>query len=471
MENEPSTNSSESFHLGNTSARFFVEPICHARRNKKGKIASSDITCRRDDIYGIIQCCKPGDTIIVHGIAGIGKTCLINRIALNWVGKEPSLKCFKYVILLHARKICSHKETAERIICHDLQLLPEELSVNIKLIMKFDSGKCLILIDGYNELSDEQREYSLLTKAISREVAKRAVVIVTTRPETKPYIEKLTKYSYIDLPLNRLDKRGMFSFISNFFPDSHKEFLQVSKVLMLEQFSEIPEDVTSVPLFLTMLCYLCREEIEGTGDVKLFNEITGITMGSVVATFWKLLINVKQNMPRKMVLGIVNVLPTRDIMPATIHLIYALSKMSFYCLRNGQTVFTNEVLLRNELNIDCVYDLGPVEIDNGCMVFFHGIFQEYAAAIHIARDVSALYIVLEAYKSRLYNPALFEKYRQALVMAAGIQPAILDKMRTVDLEITLFITKEPEYRLDLSIECDLVHACSIHDDDKTKLII
>ena len=104
-------------------------------------------------------------------------------------------------------------------------------------------------------------------------------------------------------------------------------------------------------------------------------------------------------------------------------------------------------------------------------MFFHAIFQEYAAAIHIARDDTALSIVLEAYKSRQYNPVLFEKYRQALVMAVGIRPDILNKICTVDLENTLFITDEPEYRLNLSLECDLVHACSIHDDDDTKVII
>ena len=264
------------------------------------------------DISSIIQHSKSGDTIIVHGIAGIGKTCFMNRIALNWAIKAPSLQHFKYVLLLPARKIRNHAETAERIICHDLKLLPEQFSVNIKLIMKFDSGKCLFLIDGYNELNDEQREYSMLTKLLSRKVAKQAVVIVTTRPEVEPYIKNLTEGNDIDLPLKRLDQQGMFSFIMNFFPHSKEKFLRVSKIMMLEQYSEIPGDVTSVPLFLTMLCHMCREEIERTGDVTLFYELTGITIGSIVATFWKLLINVKQNMPLKMTPAILNVFPTKD---------------------------------------------------------------------------------------------------------------------------------------------------------------
>ena len=468
LENEPSINSSGAFHLGNISPNFFVEPLCHAKRYKKGALALNDDT-NHGDFSRIIQHSKPGDTIIVHGMAGIGKTCLMNRIALNWARKEPSLQHITYVLLLHTKKIRNHAETAERIICHDLELLPEQLNVNIKLIMKFDS--CLILIDGYNELSAEQREYSLLTKVLSRQVARRAVVIVTTRPEAKPYIEKRTGGNYIDLPLNRLDQQGMFSFISNFFPDSEEEFVQVSKSLMLKQYSEIPEDLTSVPLFLKMLCYLCSEEIERKEDLKLFFELRGISMGSVVATFWTLLID-KQKKEKKIINSILNILSVEYITPPTMHMIYALAKMCFNCLLTGETEFSNATLKENELNIECIRDVGPVEIDRGHMVFIHAIFQEYVAAEHIARDGTALDIVLRAYKSRQDNPALFEKYRQALVMAAGIRPAILlDIIRTVDLEITLFITEEPEYRLDLSLESDLVHACSIHDDGETKGIL
>ena len=411
---------------------------------------------------------------MVHGIAGIGKTCMMNHIAQSWAKKDPSLQRFKYVLLLHARKIRNHSETAERVICHDLKLLPEKLSVNIKLLLKFESSGVLILIDGYNELSDEQRDdnNTLLNKIIYRRVAGDAVVIVTTRPETKPYIENLTNGNYIDLPLKKLDQWGMFTFISYFFPggDTNKEFHKVSKALMLEQHSEIPEDVTSVPLFLTMLCHLCREQIK-TRDGKLFKEFKGLTVGSIVATFWTLLINVKETKEKKIIDNIVNVLPVENIGLKKMQMIYALAKMCFNCLLSGETEFSNDVLGENELDIDCVYELGPVEIDRGSMVFFHAIFQEFAAAVHITRDDTALDIVLEAYKSRQDNPALFVKYRQALIMAAGIRPAILDKIRSVDLEITLFITEEPEYRLDLSIECDLVHACSIHDDGETKGII
>ena len=445
--------------------------MCHVKRYRKGTIDSDD-DIYQSDISSIIQHSKPSDTIIVHGIAGIGKTCLMNRIALKWAKKE--LKHIKYVLLLHTKKIRNHSETAERIICHDLELLPEELNLNIKLILKYDSGKCLILIDGYNELSDEQREYSLLTKLLSREVAKQAVIIVTTRPEGKPYIEKLTKGNYIDLSLRKLDQVGMFTFIRNFFrnhDDYHKSFLQVCKTLMIAQNSWIPEGVRTVPLFLTMLCYLCRQEIKKTGDVKLFHKINGITMGSIVATFWTLLINVKQKKDNKRIDSILTILSDENIRTTTMHMIYVLAKMCFNCLENGETEFSHDVLQRNELNMDCIYDLGPVEIDRGRMVFFHAIFQEYAAAVHITRDDTALDTVLRAYKSRQDNPALFEKYRQALIMAVGIRPAILDKIRHVDLEITLFITEEPEYRLDLSLECDLVHACSIQDDDATKEIV
>ena len=468
LESAPSTNSSRSFCLGNTSPNFFVEPICYTKRYKKGALALNN-NINHSDISSIIQCSKPGDTIIVHGIAGIGKTCLMNHIALNWTKKIYSNR-FEYVLLLHARKIRNHTETLERIICHDLKLLHEELSVNIKLIMKFDSWKFLILIDGYNELSDEQREYSLLTKLISREVAKRAVVIVSTRPEAKPYIEKLTEGNYIDLPLNRLDQQGMLSFISNFFPDRREEFVKVCKIVMVDHKIEIPGDVTSVPLFLTMLCHLCRADIERKEDVKLFYELKGITMGSLVATFWTLLIG-KQNKQNKIIDRILNILSVEYIPPPTIHMIYALAKMCFNYLLSGETEFPNDLLIKNELNIDCVFDLGPVEIDGDRMLFFHTIFQEYAVAVHIARDGTALDTVLQAYKTRQDNPALFGKYRQALVMAAGIRPAILDKIRTVDLEITLFITEEPEYRLDLSLESDLVHACSIRGDDETNEII
>ena len=106
------------------------------------------------------------------------------------------------------------------------------------------------------------------------------------------------------------------------------------------------------------------------------------------------------------------------------------------------------------------------------MTFFHNLFQEYAAALHITRDKDALTQVITALKSRHQPGSNFANYKDSLILAAGIDPNILKQLsgESFELDIAVLETPEPSYVMDLSLESAIVYEGMIYDDVATKFI-
>ena len=426
---------------------------------------------KQNDIFDILETVKSGDRIMIHAMAGMGKTYLARHIVGRWLQEDPKLTRFKYVFLLRSRLIHNHNEVLERVICHDLKIIPDSLTGRVRLMLKFNSSPCLILIDGFDELNDDQKDVTVLNKIISGEVGKNAVVVVTSRPERTQDIRDLTGGNYIDLPLQKLNTRGMLTFVNQCFPEIEDRgiFEKVSKVLMVERHSFVPDDLSSIPLFLSMICYMCKREIDKTGTISKFKELRQISRGATIATFWVLLIDVKtrkkSDNPQ-----IFHSLKEGKFSPVENLLLDALAKMSFNCLGSGVSVFTEDILRDNKLDREAVANLGPIEMVSGGMVFFHNLFQEYAAAYHMTQDESALTQVLTALKSRHEPGSNFSNYKDSLILAAGIDPNILQRLSGLELNITVLVTPEPSYVLDLSLESAIVYEGMKYDDVAKKFI-
>ena len=466
LENDVSPQTSGSFSPGIFSSKIFVPPVCHAKRIQAGEhILDGDLE-KQNDIFDILETAKSGDRIMIHAMAGMGKTYLASHIVGQWHQQHPQLTRFKYVFLLRSRLIHNHNEVLERVICHDLKIIPDSLTGSVRLMLKFNASPCLILIDGFDELNDEQKDVTVLNKIISSEVGKNAVVVVTSRPEGRQDIRDLTCGSHIDLPLEKLNKRGMFTFVQQCFSEDKIIYDKICKVVMHDRHSLVPDDLASIPLFLSMICYICKREVDTTGTISSLKEFKQISRGSTIATFWALLIDVKAR-KRSANPKIFQSLKDAKLSSLKNLLLYALAKMSFECLGNGVSVFTEEILKNNELEPEAVVNLGPIEMVGGGMIFFHKLFQEYAAALHMTRDKDALSQVIAALKSRHKPGSLFTNYKNSLILAAGIDPNILQQLSQdeFELNIALRITSEPSYVLDLSLECALVHECGMKYDD------
>ena len=349
-------------------------------------------------------------------------------------------------------------EVIERVICHDLHIVPELLASNVRLALRDTTTRSLIIIDGYDELKDEEKEESIVTQIISGDKARTAVVVITTRPESIPSIQRHGKVTCIKMSMRKLNQQGIYLFVEQFFPGDYKSFKLVFEDLMKDFHIFFSLDFVSTPFFLAIVCYICKISIHICGNLDTLYNMK--TTGSLISTFWGHIIRTKDTseMNIDLSLGLFD----RNTKPGIKYMMNVAAKMSFDCLEMGQYIFTDEILKRHLKESDVCPEylskLGPVEFVEGGIMFSHKLLQEYCAALYLARDSNAQKQVWEIYKLRNENMAMFDKYRNALIFAVEIRPELMDNFHIEEITIPLLYS-EREYRLDLSLESEMVNAC------------
>ena len=123
-----------------------------------------------------------GDRIIIHSSAGMGKTYTAAHCELSWQEGDHRLTNYQHMFFLPVKKMRNRGEVIERVICHVLHIVPKLLASNVRLALRDTTTRSLIIIDGYDELKDEEKEKTVVTQLISGDKARSAVVVIATRP-------------------------------------------------------------------------------------------------------------------------------------------------------------------------------------------------------------------------------------------------------------------------------------------------
>ena len=127
--------------------------------------------------------CEDGSlahSVLVEGSPGVGKTTFAFELCKQWAGGE-ALHNWKVVLVV---KLRDQRARKAKNLC-DLLYHPDpevKQLVTKELIDQYGEGLLLIL-DGYDELSDSQREFtSIIQQLMSRELLCKATLMVTSRP-------------------------------------------------------------------------------------------------------------------------------------------------------------------------------------------------------------------------------------------------------------------------------------------------
>ena len=456
------------------SAKVYVAPRCHAKRRIGGKISEDSELQKRADFVDILEHANPGDTIMVHAAAGFGKSSLLCNAAIQW--QKGDLSSYKYLYLLTVRKITNHTEVLERVITRDLKLLPERYESKVRRSLKFCAKQSLILVDGYDELNDDVKEYSSLNELLSRrneksgrDFLKDAVVVVSTRPNCTDHIIQKTRGQVIDLPLNKLNDGDVKSYVHQMYPQNEDK-----ASLILKALHDIPApgDTLHVPLFLAMLCGLCHHDLEKSGNLDALSKLR--TSSSILDKFWTLLLEVKHNKKS-------GVLSKKE--RATGRCVKELAKLCFDSLERGVYIFSDSLLKRYMLSLDELTELGPIDVtttgDNAGASFIHASLQEYCAGMHIAENESALRKVLDEWRGGTEPTALFTRYKNALIYSVGINNNVLSTVTVPPKYLRLTTVGPPPRKnimfmdmmektrhcniIDLRVESELMHECNDRD--------
>ena len=119
--------------------------------------------------------------VLIEGAPGIGKTVLAKEIAYRWA-KNKLLTSKKLLLLVFLRE-CSQtqlrsiKELVKHVFIND-EMVPQLTNY----LFKTDGEDAVIIFDGFDELSEENRKDSIIIDIINRRILTKVCLVITSRP-------------------------------------------------------------------------------------------------------------------------------------------------------------------------------------------------------------------------------------------------------------------------------------------------
>ena len=128
--------------------------------------------------------------LLIEGAPGIGKTVLSKEIAYQWA-KNTLLKFKKLVFLLFLRDPnIKQLQSLENLIQYLFK--STEIVSSLSQYLFQSKGKDIVVIfDGYDEMSEEDRNNSLVAKIIGRDVLPECDLVITSRSSASLYLRNM----------------------------------------------------------------------------------------------------------------------------------------------------------------------------------------------------------------------------------------------------------------------------------------
>jgi len=180
--------------------------------------------------------------ILIEGSPGIGKTILSKEIAFQWAkNKMLAQKSLLFLIFLRDPYL-QQVETLEHFVCYVINSAQKNsLVLAIEQYLEETSGEdCMIIFDGYDEVSEEVRCNSFISKLINRKVLKLCSLVITSRPTTSAVLHGIA------------DRRVE---ILGFTKEDRNRYLHQSLEGNIDQIRKIEEYFEANP-FIDSLCYI-----------------------------------------------------------------------------------------------------------------------------------------------------------------------------------------------------------------------
>ena len=333
------------------------------------------------DFFKVESGKRPIRKVLVEGDAGIGKTTISILVSEGWANGRL-FQQFELVLLL---PLC-HKEIASiDSIPKLLNLLhsSKKLCSSVAdLLEETEGDKVLIIADGWDELAESRRsEDSFLYKLVFGEVLPFLSSMVTSRPIASAPLHQLPCIDQF-VEVCGFDKESITEYIRSVFANDKK---RIDHLLEQLESNPVVASVCSIPLNCAIVCHLWR--------YLTLDEVLPFTMTEL---YTKLILNVTlHNLRKKDEFKHIESLHNFDSLPISLCESWnSLCKFAFQAIKGNKIVFSEEEL--NSVFLQCldkVHSFGLLQADDHILEtgyetsfhFLHLTFQEYLAALHLAK--------------------------------------------------------------------------------------
>ncbi|XP_068222081.1 uncharacterized protein [Palaemon carinicauda] len=215
--------------------------------------------------------------LLIKGMAGMGKTTLVKKIISDWLSKKDDIKGLSdFAILLYVEcrdSIESFKDLLVAFFGDVHQKFQDNEIIDVCL-----AHKCLLIIDGYDELNDKSSKLFLdvLTLKKSRKIS----VIVTTRPEFRERFNNQVKSDYTTVSTIRLEgipKEKREEFVSKYYAvlrSDNSPLQSLDELLQyLRKTMHTMQEVWGLPLNLALVTILWMNKPEVISNITTEAEL------------------------------------------------------------------------------------------------------------------------------------------------------------------------------------------------------
>ena len=201
---------------------------------------------------------KSPQSILIEGAPGIGKTILSKEIAYQWAkGNEKILKDKKLVFLIFMRDpAVSQIKTIESLVHSFYKNDPvaKDFAASCgKYLLNTEGSELAIILDGYDEMSEELRNASLFTDIINRIVLPKCVLVITSRPFASAHLHNNMERRMEILGFSEADRKD---YIHYALKGSHD---QITAVLEFLSGHSTIDSLCYIPLNMTILLFLIKQ--------------------------------------------------------------------------------------------------------------------------------------------------------------------------------------------------------------------
>ena len=341
--------------------------------------------------------------ILIEGAPGIGKTVLSKEIAYQWA--KCNILCSKKLLfLVFLRNFPSDEiQSVDDFVCR-LYCKHAETAAKIAKYIANNNGKDVaIVLDGYDELSEQYRKASFIADIIYRRVLSRCLLVITSRATASLHLHDRVDCIVEIAGFTEEDRQD---YIKTALSDSEERIAEVQRYL---QDNPTINALCYIPLNMTILLCLTESSIEDlpTTQTEMYERFIKITIKRFLQ---------KSGVP-------IDCITEFTELPREHGQVFIeLARFAFDALKCDKLVFTIAELkkicpnlIKDDKNWNGLGLLNSVRKFEGVTYhFLHFSIQEYMAAYHITTLSDTKQIEL------LQNTFWTVRYYNTWIMYAGI---------------------------------------------------
>ena len=341
-------------------------------KEKTGKIMLKSIS----EIFDMSRVNR--QVILIQGSPGSGKTTLANKICMEWA-MGRLIQEFLLVVLLRLRdpRVADMTHIAELIFHSTDDAADFALEASREIECREGEGVLLVL-EGWDELSDDKQQKSLFASIISKNVFSKASVLITSRPSSIGSIKKI--HVTRNVAILGFSEDQIEQYLTHCFPDPSEGVKSKLKQRFLAQLNShlALKSLACIPVNLSILVHVFKK----CGQ-KLPNSLTEL---------YKKYVLLKLNHHNQRISNERSFDELESAPPYISESLYILGELSFYGLQRDNLTFTEEEIYKHCFfgrKVPLDYDgMGLLQVENHDLskqiyrtyTFLHRTIQEFLAA-------------------------------------------------------------------------------------------